>query len=176
MKRNLAMAIALMGMVAMVPIVYADVALDFKFGATGSGNDHLDNPTDVIVKSNSREIFVVDNNNDRINIFDDTGDADSRYGSFCDISKVAECNSRADGAKADGDGQFNGPLYIAMDGSGKYYVVDSANSRVQVFDDSGEFQLKFGSSDRNSDSYLWGASGGGSKVRWKEDICRKHRL
>ena len=37
------------------------------------------------------------------------------------------------GIKGSGEGQFTDPLGIALDASGKVYVVDAGNSRVQVF-------------------------------------------
>ncbi len=149
----------LIGIVAIIPIAYAEVEFSLKFGTLGSDSDELDNPTDVVVKSNGREIFVVDNNNDRINVFDDDGDANFVYGTFCNTAQIQDCNDTADGAEEDGDGQFNAPLYIATDALGKFFVVDSENERVQVFDDDGEFQFKFGSSNSGDDDYLGGAQG-----------------
>ncbi len=42
------------------------------------------------------------------------------------------------------DGQLNGPAAIAVDSSGRIYVTDSFNDRVEVFDSSGDFLFKFG--------------------------------
>jgi len=39
--------------------------------------------------------------------------------------------------------QFNTPVEIAIDSSGEVYVVEDTNSRVQVFDNAGNFLLKF---------------------------------
>ena len=41
-------------------------------------------------------------------------------------------------------GKFHGPEGICFDNGGYIYVVDSGNSRVQKFDDEGNFILKFG--------------------------------
>ncbi|WP_428324412.1 fibronectin type III domain-containing protein [Nitrosopumilus sp.] len=146
-------------MIAIIPTAYADVEFSFKFGTLGSDDDELDNPTDVVIKSNGREIYVVDNDNNRINVFDDDGDADFMYGTFCNVAQIQDCNDDADGAEEDGDGQFNAPLYIAMDALGKFFIVDSENERVQIFDDDGEFQFKLGSSNSGNDDYLGGAQG-----------------
>lgn len=159
LNKNLVLGIMLIGMIAIIPTAYADVEFSFKFGTLGSDDDELDNPTDVVIKSNGREIYVVDNDNNRINVFDDDGDADFIYGTFCNVSQIQDCNDDADGAEEDGDGQFNAPLYIAMDALGKFFVVDSENERIQIFDDDGEFQSKFGSSDSGNDDYLGGAQG-----------------
>ncbi|QLH05499.1 hypothetical protein C5F49_01130 [Nitrosopumilus oxyclinae] len=140
-------------------MAYAEPEFSFKFGTTGTDEDEFDNPTDVIVDINGNKFYVVDSNNDRISVFEDDGDFDFKYGTFCNIASINDCNDNADGADEDGDGQFNNPLAIARDALGKFFVVDSSNERVQIFDDDGEFQLKFGSSDSGLDEYLGSAKG-----------------
>ena len=49
----------------------------------------------------------------------------------------------ADGSGG-GDGQFNLPRGLAIDGDGNLYVSDSLNNRIQKFDRDGTFLLKFG--------------------------------
>jgi tripartite motif-containing protein 71 len=44
------------------------------------------------------------------------------------------------GAAGSGDGQFNGPFGVAIDGSGHVYVADSNNHRIQKFTSTGTFQ------------------------------------
>jgi len=145
--------------VASIQIAYAEPEFAFKFGSLGTNNDELDNPTDLILDKNGKNVYVVDNKNNRINVFEDDGDDDFIYGSFCDIVSIQDCNDNADGADEDGDGQFNDLISIARDALGKFFVVDSDNSRVQIFDDDGEFQSKFGSSDSGDDEYLGSAVG-----------------
>ena len=140
-------------------IAYAEPEFSFEFGEKGDDNDELDTPTDVVVDKNGKTIYVVDSENNRINVFDDDGDDEDRYGTFCDIAVIQLCNSNADGASGPGDGQFNNPISIAMNALGKFFVVDSDNKRIQVFDDEGEFQLKFGSSSSGDDEYLGLAKG-----------------
>ena len=142
-------------------MAYAEPEFSYKFGTTGNDNDELNNPTDVILDRNGKNIYVVDNNNDRISVFEDDGDYDFQYGTFCDIAAIQNCNDNADGANDDGDGQFDNPISIAIDALGKFFVVDSDNERVQIFDVDGEFQSKFGSSDSGLDEYLGSAKGGG---------------
>lgn len=43
------------------------------------------------------------------------------------------------------DGQFNFPLYLALDRGGNLYVADSMNFRIQVFDPDGKFLRTYGS-------------------------------
>ncbi len=48
------------------------------------------------------------------------------------------------GTSGSGEGQFHGPEGVSFDANGYLYVVDTGNSRVQKFDESGAFILKFG--------------------------------
>ena len=142
-----------------IQFAYAEPEFSFEFGTSGTGNGQLNNPTDVILDKNGKNIYVVDSNNDRISVFEDDGDFDFNYGTFCDIAVIQNCNDNADGADDDGDGQFENPISIARDALGKFFVVDSDNQRVQIFDDDGEFQSKFGSSNSALDEYLGSAKG-----------------
>ncbi len=48
------------------------------------------------------------------------------------------------GSKGSGDGQFNDPTSVAVDStSGKVYVADPINKRIQVFDQNGKFATKW---------------------------------
>ncbi|MBI5477913.1 MAG: SMP-30/gluconolactonase/LRE family protein [Deltaproteobacteria bacterium] len=47
------------------------------------------------------------------------------------------------------NGQFNVPLWVAVDSAGRLYVVDALNFRVQVFESDGAFVAAFG---KNGDS------------------------
>ncbi|MGV7226900.1 MAG: fibronectin type III domain-containing protein [Nitrosopumilus sp.] len=142
-----------------VQFAHAEAEFSFKFGTTGTGDGELNNPTDVVADMNGKNYYVVDSNNDRINVFDDDGVHDFEYGTFCDIAVIQNCNDNADGADDDGDGQFDSPISIVIDALGKFFVVDSDNERVQIFDDDGEFQSKFGSSNSGLDEYLGSAKG-----------------
>ena len=159
MERKIIFSILFALCITSVQIAYAEPEFAFKFGSTGTGDDQFDNPTDVIVDKNGKNIYVVDSNNDRISIFEDDGDYDFQYGTFCDIGLIQNCNDNADGADADGDGQFNSPISIARDALGEFFVVDEDNNRVQIFDDDGEFQSKFGSSNSADNNYLGAAKG-----------------
>ena len=48
------------------------------------------------------------------------------------------------GRRRTGDGQFDGPRGVAVDGDGFGYVVDTGNDRVQKFTSDGSFVTKWG--------------------------------
>ena len=50
------------------------------------------------------------------------------------------------GGTGSGNGQFNDPQYLSIDGSGNVYVTDSGNNRVEKFDSSGGYLYQWGSS------------------------------
>lgn len=52
------------------------------------------------------------------------------------------------GSAGDGPGQFDVPIDLAVGAQGLLYVVDSGNSRVQVFDLQGRYVSTFGSAGR----------------------------
>jgi len=72
-------------------------------------------------------LYVVDQGRTRIVKFSPDGQVLSNWGS-----------------KGSGDGQFNDPTSVAVDStSGKVYVADPTNKRIQVFDQNGKFLSKW---------------------------------
>ena len=53
------------------------------------------------------------------------------------------------GRKGNGDGQFDGPSGICVDGEGRIIVADWNNHRIQVFSSDGLFLFKFGDMVKN---------------------------
>ena len=143
-----------------IPSAYAEFTFDFKFGSEGTKNAQFTEPTDVILDRNDRRIYVVDKDNNRISVFDNNnnGRFSAHHGELCDIADPNDCTADEDGANNKGDGQFNGPTSIAKNRS-TFFVVDSGNDRVQKFDNSWEFQLKFGSDDSRVNDYFNSAAG-----------------
>ena len=97
-----------------------------KAGASGSGPDLFDQPTDVVVAPNG-DIFVADSHrgnakNNRVVKF--TAD-----GTF-----VKEW-----GRKGSGPGELSEPHTIAMDSRGRLFVGDRENNRIQIFDQDGAY-------------------------------------
>ncbi|MBI5208144.1 MAG: 6-bladed beta-propeller [Candidatus Firestonebacteria bacterium] len=96
-----------------------------KFGGTGSNEGQLNMPFDLAIDSNSN-LYVVDSQNDRVQIIN---------GNF--KFKIGSSGSK--------DGEFSLPTAIALSQDETLiYIVDTNNSRVQVFDKRGNFIRKFG--------------------------------
>ena len=98
-----------------------------KWGSYGSGDGQFKGPTGVAVDS-SRNVFVVDNNNNRIQEFDSSGNFIRKWGS-----------------QGSGDGEFEFPMGVAVDLMRDVYVADMGNQRIQKFNWAGAFLLKWGS-------------------------------
>ncbi|MDJ1499470.1 DUF7619 domain-containing protein [Xanthocytophaga agilis] len=73
-------------------------------------------------------IWVTDQENSRIQKFDKNGNFLMKFGS-----------------RGSGDGQFQGPIRMAIDRKNNIWVVDYNNYRIQKFDANGRFLLKTGS-------------------------------
>lgn len=94
-----------------------------QFGSFGSSLGDLDTPSEVAV--NSTHIFVADTGNNRIQIFDLSGNVAGQFGSY-----------------GSGLSQFVFPLGIAVN-STHIFVADTDNTRIQIFDLSGNFAGQF---------------------------------
>jgi hypothetical protein len=97
------------------------------FGSTGSGPGQFRNPTAIAADPDRSELFVTDTGNDRIEVFDYSGNW-----------------LRSFGQTGSGPGQFQGPAWIAVY-NGEVYVTDAGNDRVEVFDPAGNFLRQWGS-------------------------------
>jgi DNA-binding beta-propeller fold protein YncE len=102
------------------------------WGGTGSTNGLMKDPAAVAIGP-SGNVYVADTVNQRIQVFDGSGTYLSQFASFGDCS--ISCS----------DGQVDGPAGIVVDGSGNVYVADTLNDRVEKYDPSGNFLLKWGS-------------------------------
>ena len=97
-----------------------------KKGQPGEGPDQFDRPTDIAVAPGG-DFYVSDGyGNSRVVKF-------SREGKFL----------KQWGKKGKGEGEFNLPHAICLDGKGQVYVGDRENNRIQVFDGDGKFQAQW---------------------------------
>ena len=70
----------------------------------------------------NHRIVVADTGNNQIEFYSPTGTFQSAFGTF-----------------GSGNGQFNSPREVTIDGSGSIYVADAGNSRVEAFTSTGAF-------------------------------------
>ncbi len=98
------------------------------WGKAGAGDGELNGPAGIAIDS-SDNVFVVDQNNSRVQKFTIDGKFISNWGTF-----------------GSGDGQFNLPWGATVDGDDNVYIADWRNDRVQKFDNDGNFLAAFGSS------------------------------
>jgi DNA-binding beta-propeller fold protein YncE len=85
-------------------------------------------PRGIAVDLNTRNIFVVDSLNNRVQKFSPNFVFMKAWGSL-----------------GTGDGQFQSPVGITIDSNGDVYVADRLNHRVQKFDNNGVFIKAWGS-------------------------------
>jgi sugar lactone lactonase YvrE len=110
-----------------------------QFGALGVASGQFSGPGWNATDS-SGNLWVSDKSNNRIQKFNSSGSwLLTVPGSGCAGGSPPAC------ATGSGNGQFSAPAGIATDSSGNVWVVDGNNSRVQEFNTSGSFLLKFGS-------------------------------
>ena len=108
------------------------------------GDGQFRYPNSVAVGSG--DVYVSDAGNERIQKFDSSGGFLLKWGSRCIMFTGAGCvDPDGPGPLELGDGQFNNPAAVAVDASGNVYISDTLNNRIQKFDSSGGFLLKWGS-------------------------------
>jgi hypothetical protein len=103
-----------------------------SFGGPGEGAGQFKVPRGVAVDGSTGpskgDVYVADQNNQRVEKFSSAGTFDLSFGS-----------------PGTGAGEFSRPMGVAVDpSSGDVYVVDFSNHRVQKFGPQGEFLLAFG--------------------------------
>jgi DNA-binding beta-propeller fold protein YncE len=98
-----------------------------EFGKKGTGTNELLSPVGLDFDS-SGNIYVADEGNHCIKMFNDRGSYQKTIGSF-----------------GLGNGKLNSPSDVAVSSSlGKIYVTDTGNNLIQIFSTSGEFLAQFG--------------------------------
>ncbi len=93
-------------------------------GQSGNGPDHFTSPSDVVVAA-SGDIFVADGHNENGN---------NRVVKFSKDGKFIKAWGKGGWAP----GEFHALHAIAMDSSGRIFVGDRGNNRIQIFDQEGK--------------------------------------
>jgi DNA-binding beta-propeller fold protein YncE len=84
-------------------------------GSPGTGNGQFNNPFELAIDSEDK-LYVVDNDNNRVQVFDSTGKYLTQFG-----------NSGA------GHERLQDPVGIAVNSLGDVYVADGRDSDIHVF-------------------------------------------
>ncbi len=120
------------------------------FGSPGTDPGQFDRPIAIAVDS-SKNIFVADSMNGRIQKFDSNGNFLLEWGSYGDGDSQFGSNS------ADSEyfpTSIGNPYGIAIDSTDHIYVIDTAHRSVKKFDDSGNFVLSWGDLSSQSNTHF----------------------
>ena len=110
-------------------------------GSFGTNQLEFDEPMGIGVHPKTKNIYVTDHNNHRVQVLDQ------------DLNFLKKF-----GRKGSGYGQFDRPWGVAFDTDGLVYVTDSGNHRIQVFKDDGTFLRLFGGEGSNEGQLSWPSS------------------
>jgi uncharacterized repeat protein (TIGR02543 family) len=146
----------------------------FTWGSYGNGIGQFKDPIGIVINSNGY-VYVADNNNHRVQVFNSNGSYLFQFGSLGTGNGLFKCpwgiavssggyiyvveylghrvqvfNSNGTylfkfGSYGTGNGQFNYPTGIAIAPNGYVYVIENSGNRIQVFNASGVYQFQFGS-------------------------------
>ncbi len=104
----------------------------FIFGAdeklrASFGHPQLQRPTGLTIDPRNQRLYVTDTGDHKVMVFSLRGEL---------LQTI--------GKRGAGDGEFNFPLDVGVNGDGELFVLDSLNARVQVFDSEGRYLRQFG--------------------------------
>lgn len=142
--------------------------LSQTWGGSGAGDGQFNNIRGMATGPDGR-IYVADNLNHRIQVFEGDGTFVRQWGGFVSpwdvevspsgqvyvVENTGYCVQefepdgtfvRTWGNNGAGDGQFSVPKGVAVAPDGRVWVSDCGNNRIQIFEADGTFVWKFGSS------------------------------
>ena len=97
------------------------------------GGEELNYPAGVAFDITEKNVIVADRDNHRLLVYS------TKTGKL--VRKI--------GRRGSGEGQFDGPSGVCVDGEGRITVADWNNHRIQVFSPEGIFLFKFGDTVKN---------------------------
>jgi tripartite motif-containing protein 71 len=99
-----------------------------EWGSEGDDDGQFVRPHDLDFSPTEDKLYIVDRDNNRIQVFDKNGTFLFKWGE-----------------EGEGDGEFALPYGLDVDKEGNVWVADRGNNRIQKFDPEGNFLLAFGS-------------------------------
>jgi tripartite motif-containing protein 71 len=102
--------------------------LAYEWGSYGDEDGQFARPHDLDFSPSEDKLYIVDRDNNRIQVFDKNGTFLFKWGE-----------------EGEGDGEFVIPYGLDVDNEGNVWVADRGNNRIQKFDAEGNFLLTFGS-------------------------------
>ncbi len=148
------LGVVLAGMACVLAPGGVALAAPSGFGSAGEEAGQFAFPRGIAVDQESGDVYVVDEESNRVEKFDAAGNFLLAWGwSVADghTEALQTCTTNCfAGLGGAGAGQFQQPDGVAIDNDllsashGDVYVVDSRNSRVEKFDAAGNFLLSFG--------------------------------
>ena len=104
-----------------------DYVLIKEWGSEGEDDGQFIRPHDLDFSPSEDKLYIVDRDNNRIQVFDKNGTFLFKWGET-----------------GDGDGEFTLPYGLDVDKAGNVWVADRGNNRIQKFNAEGNFLLAFG--------------------------------
>uniref|UniRef100_A0A8D2ZK71 Tripartite motif-containing protein 2 n=1 Tax=Scophthalmus maximus TaxID=52904 RepID=A0A8D2ZK71_SCOMX len=147
-----------------VQIFSNDGQFKSRFGIRGRTPGQLQRPTGVAVHPNG-DIIIADYDNKWVSIFSSEGKFKSKIGSGKLLGPKGVSVDRNGhiipngklvtkfGNRGNGDRQFAGPHFAAVNNNNEIIVTDFHNHSVKVFNTEGEFLLKFGSNGEGNGQF-----------------------
>lgn len=131
-------SLALLGLATVRDARATEPAFITMWGSGGTGPGQFNIPVAVAIGP-SGDVYVVDENNERIQRFTNDGVYLGQWGGL---------------ARGTGDGQFTAPVGIAVDEAGIVYVADGSNNRIQKFSSDGTFLGKWGTTGTGPGQFM----------------------
>ena len=116
-------------------VAFAEPEFGLEFGSSGTSDGKFKGPAGLALDTGSNKLYVVDTENDRIQIIGVDGDCDSNDDEYLED---AICFVDEFGGQGTDNGKFSSPTAVVLDTSNNLlYVADSGNDRIQIIDVEG---------------------------------------
>lgn len=123
----------------LVSVYNPDGMLLRQWGRTGKGDGDFDCPGGIVIAKDGR-VYIADQTNHRVQVFDCTGRFLFKWGSHGNEPGQFGGHGPAVSRTA-------GPQFVALDSAGNLWTTEGANCRIQAFTSEGKHLLDWGGSE-----------------------------